>query len=322
LQLSWPLLLVLVSLLGSTTAWADDTAVDARALLERMQHAARNLNYQGVLVFQRGDRLVSMRIFHQVGPEGGTERLVSLNGETREVVRKGDRVTCVRSDEHPVTLGRGRSVLSARFQGQGSGLEEHYDLAVSGTDRVAERSTHVVEILARDLYRYGYRLSLDEETGLLLKSELLGPEGNSLEQMLYTSIEITDSIPDELLRPSVHVNAPEERPYESHRPNEAGETPWLMGWLPPGFILHARDSGPPSHAHSFVEHLVFSDGLGSFSVYVEAVEDGGQRLEGPSQMGAIHAFGNVRGDHHVTVVGEVPGITVKEVAQAVRPGGE
>ena len=56
--------------------------------------------------------------------------------------------------------------------------------------------------MPRDEDRFGYRLWLDEETRLLLKSELIDAEGNALEIFQFNSIVIGDEVDPAALQPS------------------------------------------------------------------------------------------------------------------------
>jgi len=67
-----------------------------------------------------------------------------------------------------------------------------------------------------------------------------------------------------------------------------------------------------------VEHMLFSDGLASFSVYLERMEKDSERFAGHSRIGATNAFGTMVGDYQATVVGEVPRVTVDRVGRAIR----
>jgi hypothetical protein len=78
-------------------------------------------------------------------------------------------------------------------------------------------------------------------------------------------------------------------------------------------VLH---SGP-------VEHLVFSDGLASVSVFVEIGRE--QRAEQVSDdaatIGSSSAYSTVVQGYRVTAVGEVPPDTVRAIAQSIRAAG-
>jgi hypothetical protein len=93
---------------------------------------------------------------------------------------------------------------------------------------------------------------------------------------------------------------------------------WEASVLPPGFhmtvsarqVLH---SGP-------VEHLVFTDGLASVSVFVEIGRE--RRTEQVAMMrrpsAPSSAYSTVVQGYRVTAVGEVPPDTVRAIAQSIR----
>jgi len=60
-----------------------------------------------------------------------------------------------------------------------------------------------VSVMPKDDYRYGYRLSVDDDTGFLLKSELLDRHGAPLEQIVYTALQLPQHIADDLLEPGI-----------------------------------------------------------------------------------------------------------------------
>jgi len=64
--------------------------------------------------------------------------------------------------------------------------------------------------------------------------------------------------------------------------------------------------------------MVYSDGLSSVSVFIEEdVQHDPANLMGGSRMGAINAHGRHLGEYHVTVVGEVPQLTVQKICEAI-----
>jgi len=102
-------------------------------------------------------------------------------------------------------------------------------------------------------------------------------------------------------------------------PGEAADGgDWTAAWLPPGFMLTQRSHHPmPSDAVD-VEHLVFTDGLATVSVYVEPESPGKEPLTGHSSMGAVNAHGSRSGDYRITVVGEVPRATVERIGTSMQ----
>lgn len=328
-----------VALLGVTlvagAARADGNA-DVREWLDRMNHALSNLDYQGTLVYQHDNRLETIRIVHIVNENGSHERLTSLNGAPREVVRTQDTVTCILPDDQSLILDRRltTNLFPSLPLSQASDLESHYTFRLGGMDRVAGLAVRVVSIAPRDAYRYGYRLWLEHETGMLLRSELLDSAGKAIEQVMFTDINLGEHIPMSALQPQFATPdfgprppAPKEMPESIASGETSGDggrrdLAWTAAGLPPGFHLKSHDWERLSEDTSPAEHLVFTDGLASVSVYVE--EEGaraGPAPPGGSRMGAISAFSREHNGHHITVVGEVPPVTVRNIARRVHPRG-
>ncbi len=289
--------------------------------LEKMAMASQSLNYDGTFVYRNGDRMESMRIIHRATPDGERERMFSLTGAAREVLRDSEKVTCILSDNQSVVVTKSRPrTVALRVFDPREGFARHYELSSRPGGRVAGRKTALIHVGPKDEYRYGYRLWLDRVTGLLLKSELVGDAGRALEQIVYTDIKLPANIPDELLEPAIsgegftwYTDNGAKTPMLS---SETGDV-WTVGWTPDGFDMSERLFDPTSLSRMPIEHLVYTDGLASLSVFIERLSPAVERIEGHSNMGAINAYGRVLGDYQVTVVGEVPSITVERVADSV-----
>jgi sigma-E factor negative regulatory protein RseB len=68
-----------------------------------------------------------------------------------------------------------------------------------------------------------------------------------------------------------------------------------------------------------VQHLIFSDGFASISVFIEPGSPSGFGPSQASSAGSAHAFSTLVDGHVVTAVGEVPLETVRDVATSVVP---
>mgnify|MGYP003423167329 CR=1 FL=1 len=110
----FPFRFTLAALLGLAVPLAQ--AADAQALFARMHQAGRSLDYDGTFVYQHGDQLESLRIVHKTGAGGARERLVSLNGAPREIIRTDNEVRCYLPDESAVLIGH-RRVPPQAFRG-------------------------------------------------------------------------------------------------------------------------------------------------------------------------------------------------------------
>ncbi len=314
-------LILLVALLASTAASATEGSVDAHQWLERMTRAARELNYDGIFAYRNGSQMESMRIIHRGGPDGERSRLVSLSGNKREVLRDREQVICILPDDQSVLVAKTRppELFTSALLSTRAGFADHYTLSTAGGDRVAGRSTEVITLQPKDEFRYGYRLWVDQESGLLLKSDLMGAGMMPLEQFIYTSINLLTEVPDSLLEPGLSGRALTWHTGEQQIPARSPETTsgWQVTWLPEGFMMsdHAKDPVPTSRTP--VEQMVYTDGLASLSVFIERLDAASEPLDGLSAMGALNAFGRLVDGHQITAVGEVPLQTVEAVAKSV-----
>ncbi len=316
--------LVLWTLLGLSAAVAGAATDDARDLLRQMSEASMGLNYRGTFVYLHNGQLEAMQVVHRAAKEGEQERLVALTGEAREVLRDKDRVTCILPNSKAVMVDKSipRQPFPAALPRDLEALTDTYEFQVLGEDRVSGRPARIVAIRPLDAFRYGYRLWLERDIHLLLKSDLIDSDGRAVEQMMFTDVEILDAVSDAALTPSLHGDG-----YTWHEQKEggaaddhaeAGESAWSVTGLPAGFMRTHRNRHSMPSAAVPVEHMVFSDGLATVSVYIEPRQADAQGLSGHSNMGAVNALGVQVGDYQVTVVGEVPRLTVERIGQSVR----
>ena len=296
-------------------------------MLDRVVRATRTLDYIGTFVYRNGSTIQSMKIIHRADTDGSRERLVALSGPAREVIRDGQRVTCILPDDRIVVVAKRRSGTlypSTLFDPEieiHSGIAEFYTLANDGVERVADREADVIHVRPKDRYRYGFRLAVGRETGLLLKLELLDNDSAVLEEIVYTHLELPATIPDEALKPRIsHAGFTR---YEADAPEGAAHDPaarpqqWTIGWLPAGFRMADESYAPIQPGRDSVDHRVYSDGLASLSVFIERGLDSDDRIEGPSSVGGVNAFSRVIDEYQLSVVGEVPEITVEKVAASI-----
>ena len=314
------LLLGVVLLLTGPGARAGE---EAEQWLMRMAEAMRVQAYEGTLVYEHGDRLDAMEIVHGYIDGEEYERLRVLNGEPFEIIRQGDRVTCVwpatrelRVDQRPGDLFAPRPPRDLRS------LPGQYRAQLGEETRVAGRGARVLRIHAGDRFRYGYRMWIDRRTGLLLRSDLLDVEGTVHERIMFTEIRPLSGVDRARFEPSL-----EGQQYRRHdgapgASKRLADPAWAIGDLPPGFrLVSHRSEAMPPHGQA-VQHSVFTDGLASVSVFVEPAETDAMPLRGLSRMGAIHAWGRTLEGHQITAVGEVPAATVRRIARSVHRAGE
>ncbi len=293
----------------------------ARQWLDDMSGALQNLNYDGTFVFLHDDHLETMRIIHRSDDAGQRERLVSMTGSAREVLRDDRTVTCILPDNKSVMVGKSR--LSQPFPQLPADLDSisrYYRLEDVGDDRMVGRMARVIAITPRDAFRYGYRFWIDKDTAMLLKSDLTGVDGGAIEQLMFTALSIGPDIPEQDLQPAMSGDD-YEWSNQMAGENQEEQPPAVPGWeverLPDGFGLTNYRVRPMRVGRGMAEHMVFSDGLATVSVYIEDAARVSNPLSGPSGMGAMNAYGTVVDKFQVTVVGEVPPATVEMMATSL-----
>jgi sigma-E factor negative regulatory protein RseB len=322
-------LIAVLGAMAATAAYAGDgTADEARAWLERMSKALATRNYDGRFVHLVGGRAENMRIIHSVTGGSVSERLISLDGSGREIVRTEDEVVCYLPDRRTVLVEKrrgGGSLLSA-VPTYSDELQNYYTLSAPGETRILGRAAQFVVVQPRDRLRYGYRLWLDRETAIPLKSQLCDREGRVIEQIVFSDLRTPPSIDASLLRTSIDTEGfrwiRQDAP--ARRAAETGsiEMSWMVVNPPEGFRVTV--TRVQSFAGSTAQHLVLSDGLASVSVFIEprASQSAQAQPAGPevSRLGSALAYSTEADDHRITAVGEVPVATLRAIANAVQPG--
>ncbi len=302
--------LALLSISWGTTAWSACNNVDETALhwLERMSRSLRETSYHGVFTYQHGNSVQSMRISHSVEGNVETEEVTRLSGSGAKVIRTQHPLDCIHPGHKLVRIG-----ALYEENTQECGVAEHYRLKMGGSTRVAGREAVVMNVMPGDMYRYGYQMALDTETGLLLKTTTVAQDGKVLERFQFADVVI-GPMPKlgtrvDLIHHAAHTHA-------RHKSQQAStsELPWRINWIPSGFVLTAGDQDS-------VFDKTFTDGLAVFTVYVESVPELSAPGEGRARQGGTTAYTRgmaVSGEPVlVTVLGEIPINTARMVADSI-----
>jgi sigma-E factor negative regulatory protein RseB len=315
---TWLLLTVLSGPVGLVFATEAD---EPRLMLDRMSTAMSQMNYQGTFVYIQGDEVETMRITHVSDKHGVRERLIAISGPPREILRDSNGVRWVLAEDYSVFEDQGynRSFFPELPVDQHGSTEVSYSLKVGKETRIAGHQARNLKVVPRDKYRYGYDLWLEEHSGLLLKWELIGSDRKPIAKLMFTDIRLGSEVDLKELEPTsqlkkfktVESRLPSGRGYSSSAPT------WKPGSLPPGFrLMSHRTFGEQDQG--VYEHLVFSDGLAAVSVYIENIKPDIGLRTGMSRLGTTHAFSRITDDMLITVVGDVPVITVKFIGDSVK----
>ncbi|MEE8340021.1 MAG: MucB/RseB C-terminal domain-containing protein [Xanthomonadales bacterium] len=294
---------------------------DAAQWLERMSAAMSQMTYQGTFVYVQGDEIETMRITHVADEEGVRERLVSLSGLRREILRDSNGVRWVQGEDLQVMEDSAfsRSFFPEIPLGQSDQASASYHLELGESERIAGRSGRKLKVIPKDEYRYGYTLWLEEPSALLLKWELLDSNNRWLAKLVFTELQLGSEVDVKELESTSRLK--EYKILESGLPSSKGlshsKPRWKPSKLPAGFHLTAHRYVDQQNQKIF-EHLVYSDGLAAVSVYVESAASEAQEQEtGISRLGTTHAYSRVTDGIRITVVGDVPAITVQSIGNAV-----
>ena len=286
-------------------------ADEAQKWLDRMGAALREQNYEGTFTYMRGSQFETIKIMHQFNDGQELERLLNLNGEPREVIRQGSEVVChhmksgTLSLSHDVPLGP----FSSAFNENLALNHDQYRFSLHGMDRIAGRTTVKLKITPRFDDRFGYQLWLDEETGLLLQSQLL-QRNRVLELFQFANIEIGQPL-EVALTSSLGNDTLSHRLAPDTKATANNNKPRLrVSWLPKGFR-------PVKVSNS--NRLHFTDGLAGLSIFFE--RKASVIPEMTTHLGATTVITRRLKDAEgqITVVGEVPINTARKIAESVEP---
>ena len=311
-------LLAMLALVGPVSAANDQ---DAMQWLQRMSQSMQQLSYQGQFVFAHSNQLESMSIVHVNDARGRRERLVSLNGEAREILRDNNNLTCVWPSSRQVVVDKAnQSQLSPIWIPEDvERLSKYYEFSMAGRDRIADHPAVIVMIKPRDGYRYGMKVWMHEENALMLQSILFDDRGQLAEQIMFTQLELlADDEPENFtVIPQIDNSYALIRSHSAEDDMQLdNDSDWRLQFLPGGFWIDNKLRKSVSEAVEGLQQLVLTDGLASVSVFIEPTSK--QSLQGASSMGAVNAYGTRFNNFTITAIGEVPAITVKQIAESVR----
>jgi sigma-E factor negative regulatory protein RseB len=314
----YPLAIVVVALATISSAQAADRV--AREWLERMSESLATRNYEGRYFHVRNSRSETMRIIHRVEKGKVTERLVSLDGSGREIIRNQSEVICYLPDRRTVLVEKRKDdrTLMATVPIYNEQLETHYNIERGAFKKALGRRTQVILVQPRDEYRYGYRLWLDDETAMPLMSQLCDRNGNVIEQILFAELNFRDRIAADAVKPAISGDGFRWVRQDVQEPRLANAP---LGWnvisLPVGFRLTTWRLQIIAGSSAPVRHLVYSDGLASVSVFIEPRTPQTEAMRGLAKVGAAFAYSRDVDGQLVTAVGEVPAATVEAIATGV-----
>lgn len=298
------------ALLTAPSLWAEDSSL----WLERMAQAVQEQSYHGSYVYERSGVFTTQDIWRQVDETGIHERLLQTAGRHQEWLRHDGRLICATTP----ALSHGRnpdSISPLTIDPQQ--LAEWYSLRMLGGTRIASRPVTVIAVHPRDGFRYAHELYIDNETGLMLKSLLVDDSRELLERFQFARISFDEQSYTEGLEPTsscLDVELVEV-------PADADLSLWEPAWLPPGFILGSHEVQALRGSDVFVTSQIYTDGLASFTLFVEPLGRDSLAEDLRAQLGPTVAVSRrlmTRDNLFLaTVVGEIPPRAAERIAESL-----
>lgn len=319
--------LLTLSVLSSATVWAQSgNAPKPGSLgewLVRIHEASKRRAYTGTFVVTTPQAMSSAKIWHVCDGVQQLERVDTLTGPPRTTVRRNDEVVTFLPDERLVLQER-RSALGlfpALLQTQGQAVEDYYALKpLDKQERVAGWDADLFELQPKDDLRFGYRVWVERKTGLVLKLQTLDTARNPLEQVAFSELNLNAPLRVDHLLKEMKVRSG----YAVQQVTAEDTTPARQGWRMkaslPGFqTVSCQVRGLPVGGERANWQWVLSDGLASVSVFIEKFQPSLHLQEGQMTAGATHTLLRRRGEHWLTVIGEVPLKTLVRLVAELEP---
>ena len=312
------LILAVSTLVAPMCDAAQETASD---LLMGMSQASRQLNYEGVFVYRRDGQSDTIRLEHIFKAEKEKERLVSMSGPERELIRD-DGLVAFRDG----ALAEGKFAPAPQaFKGEFtaatlSTLSQNYDFTLGDIERVAGRVARFLSMTPKYADRYAHRLWLDVETRLPLKSEIASVDGDILEQVEFAQLNILEEVEEDMiatLTSTVSVRN-ENAGSMLEIDNQISDPAWNVAWLPPGFEMAEQKSTRIAGGRGHLTSFMYSDGLAMVSVYVKSSLEQADTEPSYAVRGAVNVYSRAIDENEVTVVGDLPMATVQRISAAIR----
>jgi sigma-E factor negative regulatory protein RseB len=299
--------------------------------LMRMHEGSRKRAYAGTFVVSSANTMASARIWHVCDGEQQIERVESLTGAPRSTFRRNDEVITF-NVENKTALAEKRETLGlfpTMLKATDSSIAQFYVAKHAGVERVAGHDADVVQLVAKDNLRFGYRVWSERKTGLVVKLQTLDTDGRVLEQAAYSELQLDAPVSmSKLSQMMANVDG-----YRVSKPDLAKTTALAEGWILKapiaGFkpmscfkrVVNRGDGVPQENAMQWI----FSDGLASVSLFVEAFDRLRHTQEGQVSMGATKSLTRKLSDRAnekpsewwLTVVGEVPSLTLSGFAHGL-----
>ena len=310
-----------VSLLAGSLLWSSAAPAQTSAsgaLLQQMEQASQNLNYEFAYINVSRMGIESLRYRHAVIDGRVYAQLLQMDGPRREVIQRGTDISYFEPGLDPFSLPGNHIIdgLPSLIFADFDRLASAWDFIPVGRSRIADQLCEVIRIVSRDGTRYSYVVWLDVDTRLPLRIDLLDRDGETLEQFRVISFAVDEGVRS-LMQGLQKANLP---PALSVPEGEKVQLSWQPGWVPSGMKLVSQSRRDIPAMNKTVESRLYSDGLFSFAINISPADK--SSVTQTLRTGRRTVQTEVRNNSEISVVGEVPPSTAKRIADSIDLGSQ
>jgi len=310
----------------STRGDSSASSQEVRAWLTRIHQAANTRNYLGTFVVSGGGSVSSARIAHFCVGNDQFERIETLDGQARHVLRHNDVVQTIWPGKRVALIEQLslRTSFPALVMSGNDRITDFYEVFKQDADRVAGHEANVLLIKPKDGMRYGYRLWSDKGTGLLLRADVVGDSREVLETSAFSDLTIgVKSQPESIIQAMKRLDG-----YRVERPVLAPTSLESEGWVlraeVPGFRQVSCVRRPLNFAAGTnsadvmpLLQVIYSDGLTYVSLFIEPYDGTRHTRSLMASVGATQTLMQRHRDWWITAVGDVPPATLRMFADGL-----
>ncbi|RYZ04641.1 MAG: transcriptional regulator [Comamonadaceae bacterium] len=285
--------------------------------LMRMHDASRQRSYIGTFVVSSSSgAMSSARIWHACDGQRQVERVESLTGAPRSTFRRDDEVLTFHPETRTIRRERREALglFPEMLKPTETAIPEYYAARQVGSDRVAGFDADVVQVAPKDDLRFGYRIWSEKKSGLVVKLQTVSADGGVLEQAAFSELQLDAPVRMDKLAQMMNTVPAGWRVEKS---DAVKTTPLAEGWALRTPVAGFKPMSCYKRPAEGVLQWIFSDGLASVSLFVEAFDAKQHTQEGVFASGATHTMTQRVQDWWLTAVGEVPPQTLKAFAQSL-----
>ncbi|MFQ5609205.1 MAG: MucB/RseB C-terminal domain-containing protein [Woeseiaceae bacterium] len=291
---------------------------DPHDWLERMSGALRSTTYEGTVIRVKGGSAEALKVVRTISDGVIRERVVAQDGNGLEIIRNGNEVHCILPDTQSVLVEKwnDQSTLFTKLPSRDLLSGNEYDVVIENDDRIAGRKTLVLAIRPHDEYRYSHKIWLDTETGFPLQTKMSNGDDDALELVKFADVRINHEIQASALQPSYSTENFRWFSQPAKTVKAIVESDWSSDDLPLGFRVVETHSEASPGSDELMTHILYTDGVANVSVFITPLT--GKPTSEASSVGASNSYSTIVAAFRVTAVGEVPAVTVRQIATSMR----